>query len=75
MKGPIPLPQDGFVRVSDIVGNPKKGVRGYFPFSRATLYQMIKDGKFPSPDKRFGERISAWHVDVIRPLLDPEEAA
>lgn len=74
MSAPI-LPETGYVRLKTIIGDRKRGIPGVLPVSKATLYQMVKDGRWPAPDKRFGARISVWNVADIRPLLDPETAA
>lgn len=68
-----PLPDIGFVRLEQIIGDPKKGIPPRIPVSRATWYQGIKSGRFPAPDKRFGDRISVWNVKKIRKLIDPGE--
>lgn len=64
------LPATDFIRIEQIIGNKKKGIPPLIPFSRATLYSRIKDGRFPPPDKRFGERIAVWHVDTIRRFIE-----
>jgi predicted DNA-binding transcriptional regulator AlpA len=41
-----------------------------FGFSRSTLYQQIKDRRFPPPNARVGLRAVGWTED----LLDQEQA-
>ena len=67
------LPQNGFLRLPQIIGDKKRNVPGLIPVSRSKWYEGIKKGIFPPPDKRFGERTSVWHVDVIRNLIDLEK--
>lgn len=62
-----PLPDTGFVRLKQIIGDPKRGIPPLIPVSRAHWYEGIKQGRFPAPDKRFGERISVWNVADILP--------
>ena len=69
-----PLPETGWVRLNQIIGDSKKGIKGPIPVSRATWYAGIKDGRFPPPEHPFGDRIAVWNVKVIRPLIDPEAA-
>ena len=64
------LPDKGYVRLEQIIGNRRKGIVGVIPISRATWYAGIKDGRFPPPEKRFGKRISVWNVKVIQELID-----
>ena len=63
-----PLPPTGFVRLWQIVGDPKRGIAPLFPVSRASFYNGIRDGRYPAPVK-LGPNISAWRVDDIRRLL------
>ena len=67
------LPMTGFLRLEQIIGNKKKGIPGIIPVSKATWYSGIKAGRFPAPDKRFGDRISVWDVNKIRDLIKPEQ--
>ncbi len=52
------------------MSNPKEDlintseVTKLVPFSRSTLYKLIKQGKFPAPFKP-SERINLWHKDVV----------
>jgi prophage regulatory protein len=66
------LPETGYLRLSQIVGNPKADppVPAIIPVSRATLYNMIKDGRFPAPVHPFGPKISCWPVESIRALFE-----
>lgn len=56
----LSLPMEGFARPAQVAHA--------FGVSRATLYNYIKDGKIPKPEKD-GERISRWPVSVIRECL------
>lgn len=40
-----------FLRVSQILGNPKKGVAPILPVSPATWWAGVKSGRFPKPIK------------------------
>lgn len=58
------LPDDGFVRLKDILAP-----RGPVPVSRSTWWAGVKSGRYPQPVK-FGPRITAWRVRDIRKLLE-----
>ncbi len=48
-----------FLREKQLVGDSSKGVTGILPFSRATLWRLTKEGRFPKPVK-LGLGITAW---------------
>jgi prophage regulatory protein len=52
------LPKTGFVRQSQLVPD-------VLPFSSATLWRLVKAGKFPSP-VRLSDRITAWRIEDVR---------
>jgi prophage regulatory protein len=55
---PSVLPETGFVRLSQLVPD-------ILPFSSATLWRLVKAGKFPAP-VRLADRITAWRVEDVR---------
>lgn len=63
-----PLPESGFVRLRQIIGDPKAGVPPIFPVSRSSWYAGIKSGRYPAPVK-LSPRCTAWKVDDIRSLV------
>lgn len=44
------------------------------PFSPATLWRLVKSGKFVRPVK-LSERITAWNTAEVQAWLDSKEAA
>ncbi|MDP2903609.1 MAG: AlpA family phage regulatory protein [Methylovulum sp.] len=70
------LPEKGFVRIWQIVGNPKTKppIPGIIPVSRTTWLNGCKSGKYPRPIK-LGERTTAWRVSDIKALLESLESA
>jgi len=64
------LPETGFVRLWQIVGNPKATppTPALIPVSRTTFLNGVKSGKYPRPIK-LGERTTAWKVEDIRTLI------
>jgi prophage regulatory protein len=59
------LPETGFVRERDLIGDAKKTVRGIIPFSHATLWRKVKDNQFPAPVK-LSTNVTAWRVEDVR---------
>ncbi|HYW75311.1 MAG TPA: AlpA family phage regulatory protein [Gammaproteobacteria bacterium] len=62
------LPETGYLRLPQIIGNPKAGIPPLIPVSKSTWWQGIKDGRFPKPVK-IGPRVTAWRAEDIRALL------
>lgn len=71
------LPDTGFLRLSDIVGRKatKKSpaVRGIYPVSRSTWWQMVRDGRAPA-GLRLSKRCTAWRVEDVIALCEGAEA-
>lgn len=55
------IPEAGFLRLSQVLR--------FYPVSRATWYNGVRDGKYPKPVK-LAERISAWRVSDIKRLIE-----
>lgn len=68
---PHHLPATGFVRIWQIVGNPKAEppTPALIPVCRTTFLNGVKSGKYPKPVK-LGERTTAWKVEDIRALIE-----
>ena len=64
-----PIPENGYLRLAQIIGNPKAGIAPIFPVSRTTWYQGVKEGKYPKPYK-LSERCSAYLKSDILELLN-----
>lgn len=65
------LPIDGFLCLSQILGNPKakpNPILPILPISRSSWYAGIQKGKFPKPVCR-GRSATVWKVSDIRRLL------
>lgn len=58
------LPDTGFVRQLQLVGNRRRGQCGVLPFSATTLWRMIHLGQFPAPVK-LTPRVTAWRAEDI----------
>lgn len=62
------LPQAGLVRLSQILGNKKKGIPPIIPVSKSTWWAGVKSGRYPKPIK-LGERTTCWNAEDIRQLI------
>ncbi len=64
------LPDTGFLRLSQIVGNSKAKppINPIYPVSKSTWWAGVRSGRFPKPVK-LGPRITAWRVEDIRKLI------
>ena len=69
MPAQAPLPDTGFVRLKQIIGDPKAGVPPRIPVSSSTWWHGVKTGRYPKPVK-LGPGITAWTVEGIRALID-----
>ena len=65
------LPADGFMRLWQILGDPKATppVAPLIPVSKTAWWKGIQEGRFPAPIK-LAPRVSAWRVADIRKLID-----
>jgi len=65
------LPQTGYVRLSQILGNPKANppTPAMIPVSKSTWWAGVKTGRYPQPVK-LGPRITCWKVEDIRSLIE-----
>lgn len=59
------LQKNGYVRQSQLIPH-------VLPFSHATLWRMVKAGKFPAPVK-LSERVTAWKSSAIVEWLEARE--
>ena len=77
MSHPIPpnwfdqTPDSAYLRVRQLVGDTRDpNCPRLLPVSRATLWRMVREGRFPAPHK-LGPNTTAWQCgDVRRYLLE-----
>lgn len=62
------LPEIGYIRLPQIIGNPKKGIPAVIPVSPATWWRGVASGKYPA-GVLLGPRTRAWEVGEIRALV------
>jgi len=63
------LPEIGYVRLPQIIGDSKRGIPAVIPVSRATWWAGVASGRFPA-GVLLGPRTRAWSVESIRALVD-----
>lgn len=65
------LPETGYLRLSQIIGNPKAtpATPAVIPVSKSSWWAGVKSGRFPQPVK-LGPRTTAWRVSDIRALIE-----
>ncbi len=65
------LPETGYLRLSQIIGNPKciPPIPPLIPVGKSTWWAGVKSGRFPAPVRTLGIRITAWRVEDIRRLI------
>lgn len=68
MKG-ASLPETGYLRILQIIGDRRRDLPAIIPVSRSTWYAGISDGRFPQLVK-LSERIAAWRVEDIKKLIE-----
>ena len=65
------LPETGFVRLRQIVGdrNADPPRLGLIPIGPSSWWEGVKSGRYP-PSVKLGPRITAWRVEDIRALIE-----
>lgn len=67
------LPESGFLRLPQIIGDAKRGIPAVIPVCRSSWLAGVKIGKYPKPIK-LGPRTTVWNVADIRALIDGKAA-
>ena len=64
------LPNTGFVRLPQIIGDPKAKppIPAVIPVSKSTWWHGVKTGQFPRSLK-LGPRTTVWRVEDINALI------
>jgi predicted DNA-binding transcriptional regulator AlpA len=64
------IPEIGFLKLSSIVGDKKKGIPAILPVGKSTFLKRVAEGIYPAAVKLGGSRSVAWRVEDIRALID-----
>ena len=67
----IILPETGYLRLSQIVGNSKTNppISPLIPIGKSTWWSWVKSGKAPAPIK-IGPRTTVWKIESIRNFIN-----
>ncbi|MVW64543.1 transcriptional regulator [Massilia sp. NEAU-DD11] len=70
------LPETGFLRLSQILGDSKANppIPPLIPVGRTTWWAGVKSGRFPAPVK-MGPQTRMWRVEDIRAFIAQQEPA
>ena len=62
-----PFPREGWVRIKQIVGDPKAmpPIPAFLPVSKSTWWSWVNSGKAPKPVK-MSDRVTVWDAQVVR---------
>ena len=63
------LPQTGYLRLTQIIGNKKLGIPPIIPIGKSSWWAGVKSGRYPKPVK-LGLRTTAWRVEDIRRFIE-----
>lgn len=63
-----PIPETGFLRLSQIIGSEKRGTPAIIPLKKSAWWAGVKAGRFPQPVK-LGPRVTMWKAEDIRALI------
>jgi predicted DNA-binding transcriptional regulator AlpA len=63
------LPETGYLRLPQILGNPKANIPALIPISRSAWWAGIKAGRYPK-GIHLSVRTTVWDVESIRALID-----
>jgi prophage regulatory protein len=64
------LPETGFLRLAQIIGDPKADppTLPIIPVKKSCWWDGVKSGRFPKPVK-LGPRVTVWRVEDIRAFI------
>ncbi len=64
------LPETGFLRLPQILGNPKATppIPPLIPVGKSCWWAGVKSGRFPQPIK-LSPRVTVWRVEDVRDLI------
>lgn len=66
------LSEYGYLRLSQIIGDKKKGVKAIIPVSKSAWLAGVKSGQYP-PSIKLGPRTTAWKASDIKILITLRE--
>ena len=67
------LPETGFLRLRQIIGDRKAGIPALIPISKSSWWNGVRELRYPQPVRTLGPRITAWRVEDIRTLIENQK--
>lgn len=61
------IPETGFLRLKQIIGDPNKQIPALIPVGATTWWNGVKSGRYPKGVMHGGRRL--WAVEEIRALI------
>jgi predicted DNA-binding transcriptional regulator AlpA len=65
----VQLPETGYLRLKQILGDPKAGIPALIPISKSSFWAGIKSGRYPKGVK-LGPKTTCWTVESIRAFIE-----
>ena len=65
----IPLPETGFLRIKQIIGDRKAEIPPLIPVAESTWWKGVSERRFPQPI-RLSKGLTVWRAEDIRDLID-----
>lgn len=62
------LPDTGFLRINQIIGDAKRGIPALIPVSRSAFWAGVSSGRYPAPVK-LGPKTTVWRIECIRKFI------
>lgn len=62
------LPETGYLRLSQIIGDRKKGIPALIPMAESTWFLGVKTGRYPKAVS-LGPRMRGYRVEEIKKLM------
>lgn len=65
------LPETGYLRLPQIIGNPKAvpPIPAIIPVAKSTFWNGVRTGRYPKPIK-LSPRVTVWKVEDIRAFIE-----
>lgn len=67
-----PIKLSGYLRINQIVGDPKAGIPALIPVAKSTWWAGVKSGKYPQPIK-LSDRVTVWRAEDIKAYIENYE--
>ena len=65
----VAFPSVGFVRLKQIIGDPKRNIPGLVPVAASTWWKWVAEKKAPEPI-RLSEKVTVWKVEEILKFIE-----